>query len=113
MNEDMIEEIENVPEEGRYPDEVEQASEAFTKGLKIFKIIIKNTKSRKSLVRVLSAVAEFPLGEKMPRLLDDNEKRLFGIFQELVQNKSTVLTHFLHERLKKGEAKDGNEQNEG
>ena len=107
MNEEMVEEVQKIPEADEVQNNLEKASEEFTLGLRAFKALVRNTRSRKSLARVLVSVIEFPLGKEQPRLLNDNERQLFLIFQELVQSKSIILTHFLQESFKKGEATDG------
>ena len=93
----------------KFSPEVEEASEKFTRALPVFKTLVNSTKSRKSLVRVLKAIAEFPLGENYPKFADKFETELFAIFQELSANKQVVLTGFLHAELMKGES-DGKEQ---
>jgi hypothetical protein len=53
---------------------------------------------KKSLVRVIHALAEFPLGSTQPRLLNDNERQLFQIMQELSQYKTIVLQEIIKNR---------------
>lgn len=82
-------------------DPVEEAAEKFTKLLPFVSRIANSTPSKGSLVRVLHAFAEFPLGEGKPRLLNDSEKMLFNMLQELQGYKSTILQDFLKKNLAK------------
>lgn len=95
-------------------DPVEEAAEKFTTLLPYVTKIANASRSKGSLVRVLHAFAEFPLGKGKPRLLDQNEKLLFNILQELVGYKSTVLTDFMKKSLNemKETQNKGNETNE-
>lgn len=94
----------------QFSPEVETASENFTKVLPMFKTLVKNTDSRKSLIRVINALAEFPLGAGYPKLLNENEKRLFSLFQEMTTYKSTILTGFLQAEITNDEG-ENNERN--
>jgi len=100
-------------QEPKFTPEVEVASENFTRSLPVFKSLVTNAPSKKSLIRVINAVAEFPLGSSYPRLLNDYEKQLFALFQEIATNKSTVLTGFLHaEFMKTSEQGENDGRNE-
>ena len=84
------------------PEEVEKASENFTNLLPLFKSLVKNSKRKGGLERVLIAAAEFPLGKGYPRLLDQHERTLFSVFQELIKDKTTIIAHIVHNNMKKG-----------
>lgn len=76
-------------------DPVEEAAMRFTQLLPFVSKIAAASSSQKGLVRVLHALAEFPLGKAKPRLLNANERQLFAIMQELNGYKSTVLTSII------------------
>lgn len=78
---------------------VEEAAEKFTVLLPYVKKISNASVSKGSLVRVLHAFAEFPLGSEKPRLLNQNEQLLFNIMQELQGYKSTILQDFMKKNL--------------
>lgn len=82
-------------------DPVEEASEKFTTLLPFVKKFAEAAEGKKSLVRVLHAFAEFPLGASKPKLLNHNERMLFNILQELQGYKSTILTSFMKQNLQK------------
>lgn len=64
----------------------------------------------KGVVRVLHALAQFPLQEGKPRLKDKQEEQLFNIFQELTASKSTIIKYALE---KQKETKVTGEENVG
>lgn len=76
-------------------DPVEEAAMRFTQLLPFVAKIASASQSQKGLVRVLHALAEFPLGKTKPRLLNDNERQLFSIIQELNGYKSTVISNII------------------
>lgn len=80
-------------------DPVEEAAEKFTVLLPFVAKMANASRSKGSLVRVLHAFAEFPLGAGKPRLLNQNEQLLFNILQELQGYKSTVLQSFMTKSL--------------
>lgn len=82
-------------------DPVEEAAKNFTNLLPYVSKIANASVGKGSLVRVLQAYAEFPLGKCKPRLLNQNEKLLFNILQELQGYKSTILTDFMKKSLDK------------
>lgn len=61
--------------------------------------------------RVLHALAEFPLGQGKPRLLNQKEKELFDIMQELQASKSVIIKGALEKQsaatTAETEVKDG------
>jgi hypothetical protein len=65
-----------------------------------------NAMGQKSAVRVLHALAEFPLGEGKPKLLNASEKQLFDIFQELMASKSIIIKNTLAQQAKEKESKN-------
>lgn len=85
-------------------DPVEEAAEKFTKLLPFVTKIANASVSKGSLVRVLHAFAEFPLGAGKPRLLNQNEKLLFNMMQEIQGYKSTILQDFMKKNLDKLQA---------
>jgi hypothetical protein len=80
-------------------DPVEEAAERFTMLLPFVSKTANASVSKGSLVRVLHAFAEFPLGKGKPRLLNQNEQLLFNILQELQGYKSTILQDFMKKNL--------------
>ncbi len=80
-------------------DPVEEAAQKFTELLPFVRKIADSSASKGSLVRVLHAFAEFPLGSGKPRLLSQQEQLLFNILQELQGYKSTVLQDFMKKNL--------------
>lgn len=80
-------------------DPVEEAAQKFTELLPYVRKIADASVSKGSLVRVLHAYAEFPLGQGKPRLLNQQEQLLFNIMQELQGYKSTVLQDFMKKNL--------------
>jgi hypothetical protein len=95
-------------------DPLESAAMQFTNLLPYVKKFSATT-STKGLARVLHAVAEFPLGNDKPRLLNENERMLFSIMQEIQQHKSVLLQSYMQEMLAKeraleGESKSGEEK---
>lgn len=73
----------------------EEAAMKFTKLLPYVGKLADAMDSKGGLVRVLVAFAEFPLGNKKPRLLSEQERQLFVIMQELQGYKSTVVSSFI------------------
>ena len=73
----------------------EEAAMKFTKLLPYVSKLSDALSSKGGLVRVISALAEFPLGSANPRLLNDGERQLFQVFMELQQYKSTVITSIM------------------
>lgn len=80
--------------------DVELAAESFSKMLPIFKKMVESLPSRKSFIRVINEIAEFPLAPKVPRLLSQQEKSVFYLFQELSQHKGLVLQSIMQEMHK-------------
>lgn len=78
--------------------EVEQAARRFTGLLPYVKKIANAAEGKKSLVRVLHALAEFPLGASVPRLLNDNERQLFQVMSELSAAKTVLLNSFMKQQ---------------
>jgi len=73
----------------------EEAAMKFTKLLPYVSKLSDAMPSKGGLVRVMSAMAEFPLGARKPRLLNESERQLFAVMQELNGYKSTVLQSFI------------------
>lgn len=78
----------------------EEAAMKFTKLLPFVGKLGDALPSKGGLVRVLRAVAEFPLGATKPRLLNDAERQLFQIMMELNGYKSTVITSIMEKNVK-------------
>lgn len=93
--------VENTTPETKAEDPVEEASRKFVELLPYVSKLANASNSKGSLVRVLKAFAEFPLGSGAPRLLNDNEKLLFSLLQEIQGYKSTILTAFMKQSLQK------------
>ncbi len=77
------------------PDPVEEAAAKFTMLLPYVKKIGSAMPSQKGVVRVLHALAEFPLGKEKPKLLTEGERQLFHVMQELQGLKSTVISDII------------------
>lgn len=75
----------------------EEAAKKFTELLPYVKKF-GSAMSSNSVVRVLYAMAEFPLGASKPRLLNDPERQLFHILQELNGAKSIVISTILKQQ---------------
>lgn len=107
MNEQQIEEAAAGPENSVVPDEApismspaEEAAMKFTRLLPYVLKLGRALPSKKGLVRVLHALAEFPLGASKPRLLNDAERQLFQVCMEIQGYKSTVVTNILEQNAK-------------
>lgn len=72
-------------------DPVEEAASKFTMLLPYVKKLGAAMPSQKGLVRVIHALAEFPLGKEKPKLLTEGERQFFHVLQELQGYKSTVI----------------------
>lgn len=76
------------------PVEMPPAEEAAMKFTTLLPYVLKLGQampSQKGVVRVLYALAEFPLGASKPRLLTEGERQLFHVMSELQGLKSTVI----------------------
>lgn len=73
----------------------EDAAMRFTKLLPYVTKLSSAMGSKGGLVRVMTALAEFPLGGRQPRLLNESERQLFGVMQELNGYKTTVINSFI------------------
>ena len=93
-------------------DPVETAAMTFTQLLPYVTKIANATVSKGSLVRVLHALTEFPLGQGKPRLLNDTERQLFQICQEINQHKTTVLNSIVQRELELQKQKTKEKTNE-
>jgi hypothetical protein len=80
-------------------DPVEEAAMKFTTLLPYVKKLGLAMPSQKGLIRVMHACAEFPLGATKPRLLNDNERQLFHIIQELQSYKTTVINNIMKKNM--------------
>lgn len=86
-----------VPETPAMPP-AEEAAMKFTQLLPYVRKLCA-TMSAKAQARVHYAMAEFPLGATKPRLLDDDERQLFHILQQLNGFKSTVIQSILQQQM--------------
>lgn len=87
---------ENAPAEA--PVQIDPAEEAAMKFTKLLPYVTKLSDampSKGGLVRVITALGEFPLGGRQPRLLNEQERQLFAVMQELNGYKSTVISSFI------------------
>ncbi len=82
-------------------DPVEDAAMRFTTLLPYIKKFAHAAEGKRSLIRVMYALAEFPLGKGPPRLLSQNERQLFQVMTELSQYKSTILTSIIKNQIPK------------
>lgn len=73
----------------------EEAAMKFTKLLPYVSKLGDALPSKGGVVRVLRALAEFPLGGREPRLLNESERQLFHIIMELQGYKSTVVNNIM------------------
>jgi|SRR5665213_3505506 len=73
----------------------EEAAMKFTKLLPYVSKLAGAMPSKGGVVRVMTAIAEFPLGGRQPRLLNEAERQLFAVIQELQGYKSTVIASFI------------------
>lgn len=101
MNQQTLEQDQiNAPQqvEQQAPVEMPPDEEAAMKFSKLLPYVSKlgdAMASKGGLVRVMKALAEFPLGSTKPRLLNDAERQLFQIMMELQGYKSTVITSIM------------------
>ncbi len=86
-------------------DPVEESAMKFTKLLPYVKLLGSAMPSQKGLVRVMYALAEFPLGKEKPRLLTEGERQLFHVLSELQGYKSTVIQAILQKNMETEELK--------
>jgi hypothetical protein len=82
-------------------DPVEEAAMRFTTLLPFVKKLGAAMQSQKGITRVLHAFAEFPLGKEKPRLLNDAERQLFHILQQLQGYKTTVISDIMKKNMEK------------
>lgn len=75
--------------------EIEMAAIKFTKLLPFVKKMTMAMTSQKGVARVMHALAEFPLGAGKPRLLNDAERQLFMIMQDLAGHKTKILNEII------------------
>lgn len=93
MSEDSIGGVEPSAPVTMPPDE--EAAMKFTKLLPFVSKLSAALPSKGGLVRVMHALAEFPLGASKPRLLNEAERQLFQVMMELQGYKSTVVTSIM------------------
>lgn len=80
---------------------VEEAAIKFTHLLPFVKKLALAADGKKSLARVLHALVEFPLGASTPKLLNQNERQLFALVQEVNGLKTTVLNEIIRNQIPK------------
>jgi len=80
-------------------DPVEEAAMTFTKLLPYVRQLGSAMPSQKGVVRVLHALAEFPLGDAKPRLLTEGERQLFHVMMELSGVKSTIIQDLMKKNM--------------
>lgn len=96
--EEQMNELAEMAEQPTPMNPNEEAAMKFTKLLpyvKKFGAVM----SAKGLSRVMHALAEFPLGASKPRLLNDNERQLFHVLQELNGYKSTIIQNIMKQQM--------------
>lgn len=89
--------LENQANFGQSP--VEEAAMKFTRMLPFVKKLAQAMPNG-GLSRVIHALAEFPLGPGKPRLLNDAERQLFYLVQELNGAKTIVLQNIIETQKK-------------
>jgi hypothetical protein len=62
--------------------------------------------SAKSQARVHHAMAAFPIGESKPRLINNQERQLFHILQELNQQKAIVINGYMKQSYEANKLKE-------
>lgn len=72
-----------------------------------------NALNQKAVVRVLHALAEFPLSDGKPKLLSAQEAQLFDIFQELLATKSVIVKNVLEKQKADADASAEKEVTDG
>lgn len=105
--EEAPEQVVDTPVEEKKVSEAENAAQRFTELLPYVKKIASAAEGKKSLIRVLHALAEFPLGAQVPRLLNDNERQLFQVMSELSSAKTMILNEFIKTQPPKAAATEG------
>ncbi len=88
----------------------EEAAAQFTKLLPFVSKLGDALPSKGGLVRVLFALAEFPLGASKPRLLNDAERQLFQVMMQLQGFKSTVVTSIMKKNAEAQQAAEALKQ---
>lgn len=83
----------------------EEAAMRFSKMIPFVSKLADAMPSKGGLVRVIHAMAEFPLGAAKPRFLNDAERQLFSILQEVNGYKSTVITNIMQKNAELEKAK--------
>lgn len=73
----------------------EEAAMKFTRLLPFVTKLANALPSKGGVVRVLTAVAEFPVGGRKPRLLNEAERQLFHVMMELNGYKTTVVSNIM------------------
>lgn len=73
----------------------EEAAMKYTKLLPFATKLANALPSKGAVVRIVTAMAEFPIGGRQPRLLSEAERQLFAVLQELNGYKSVVLQSFI------------------
>lgn len=73
----------------------EEAAMKFTRLLPFVTKLADAMPSKGGLVRVMRALAEFPLGGREPRLMNDSERQLFHVMMELQGYKTTVVSNIM------------------
>lgn len=94
-NNRTVEEVEGPQVESVTMPADEEAAMKFTRLLPYVRRLGDALPSKGGLVRVLHAMAEFPLGSAKPRLLNEQERQLFQVMMELQGYKSTVVTSII------------------
>lgn len=79
---------------------IEEAAMRFTKLLPFVPKLADALPSKGAVVRVLYALAQFPLGAEKPRLLNDAERQLFHVMMELQGFKTKVVSNIIENNAK-------------
>ncbi len=93
-----------------FNEQDEVAAKQFVDTLNKFIRQMQKIKSMNSLARVFREVAEFPLGASTPNFVTDRERKLFIIFQELVEHKTQILTAIMQKGINQSKGDIDGEQ---
>jgi hypothetical protein len=97
-NQEVVVEQPAIVSEAPTIDPVEEAAMKFTNLLPYVKKL-GSALNGNGVVRVLHAFAEFPLGANKPRLLNDAERQMFHLLQDLQGYKSTVIQSIMKKNM--------------
>lgn len=106
-NQTPVVEVPETAVEAAASNPVEDAASSFSRMLPSFKNMVNSTTGKKSLARVINALVEFPLGQTTPRLLNDHERALFYLFQEITAHKGVVVNDIMQKMQNERKEENG------